>query len=467
LKHPQESDSLQFEVVRARLDRISDGCMEFVHPQMLECLICHLTYQLHKPYNVCRGIRHLKSRHPEIMPEFNGEALRRYKKTGTALRLDDDPNIPRRRKDTTPHAPHPTVSDGAEVLAKMKAQYPGSFDKVHAVYGGRGEPMFVLMNDNNGNDDVAKKTLKMLTDAVVSSSHDKRDQQDQHIEDGDEEMRTGDVKPGKEVVFELSYDYNNLDAEGKPQKHLVRVTPSNHEESANSVQLPADNRRGYFMESEVGTEDLNPLEQVESNEVYFADADRADAGSVDESDVVLGDAEDGSLFELNDIVSAGLHPCDGSVEEVYDDDDEIAQELVLQEEYESQRNNAAIHRYQRVGRQEYAGQEMNEVEYDDENAVIVENPYEEGVVVVQEGYTDGVDEVDGRAQYSGEVVAGDDAQYGDDDMVLHDDEYSDEIGSKNRDASEIEHPAAGGPHEDVIGGGRNRRMRVVQDRRRP
>lgn len=61
------------------------------------------------------------------------------------------------------------------------------------------------------------------------------------------------------------------------------------------------------MESEVGTEDLNPLEQVEvrchlhstpscwqarelqSNEVYFADADRADAGSVDESDVVLGD----------------------------------------------------------------------------------------------------------------------------------------------------------------------------------
>lgn len=57
---------------QARLERVSDGCMEFVHPQLIECLVCNMTYALHKPYNMCRAIRHLKSKHPDMMPEYAG-----------------------------------------------------------------------------------------------------------------------------------------------------------------------------------------------------------------------------------------------------------------------------------------------------------------------------------------------------------------------------------------------------------
>jgi hypothetical protein len=46
--------------------------MEFVHPQLIECLLCNMTYNLHKPFNMCRAIRHLKSKHPNLMPEYAG-----------------------------------------------------------------------------------------------------------------------------------------------------------------------------------------------------------------------------------------------------------------------------------------------------------------------------------------------------------------------------------------------------------
>lgn len=54
------------------MERVSDGCMEFVHPQLIECLVCNMTYMLHRPYNICRAIRHLKSKHPDMMPEYAG-----------------------------------------------------------------------------------------------------------------------------------------------------------------------------------------------------------------------------------------------------------------------------------------------------------------------------------------------------------------------------------------------------------
>ncbi|GMR62147.1 hypothetical protein PMAYCL1PPCAC_32342, partial [Pristionchus mayeri] len=68
--HPDQLEDMQYELCKARLERVSDGCMEFVHPELVECLICNLSYTLHKPYNMCRGIRHLKTKHPEMMPEF-------------------------------------------------------------------------------------------------------------------------------------------------------------------------------------------------------------------------------------------------------------------------------------------------------------------------------------------------------------------------------------------------------------
>uniref|UniRef100_A0A7I4YEA3 C2H2-type domain-containing protein n=1 Tax=Haemonchus contortus TaxID=6289 RepID=A0A7I4YEA3_HAECO len=491
LKHPQESDSLQFEVVRARLDRISDGCMEFVHPQMLECLICHLTYQLHKPYNVCRGIRHLRSRHPEIMPEFNGEPLRRYRKTGTALRLDDDPNIPRRRKEA-----QLSVRESADILARMKAQYPGSFDKVRTVYGSSGEPMFVLMNGDGEQDELVKDGLKLLSESVSSESHNKGVEQNENC---DGEISTGDLKSGKEVVFELSYDYNNLDADGKPQKHLVRVTPSNERLAGSKLQpnVPnVDKGSGYVVEGEVEGE--ASIDQAETSEVYFDNADRANIDSADESGVILGDvlfidpdgneiiqrntalpdgsietqylgqAEDGSLFVLNDIVSAGLHPSGENVDEVYDDDEMMGvaatQELILQEQYGNQ-GNVPGHRYRRVAHNAYSrdhGELVEVAEFNEENAAMVQSPYDEEVVAMHENYAEGMEGEEGLVQYSGEVVVGEEEQFVQEGIVLNEEEFRENLVTKpidtaaasrgfDRDTSEIEHSLVAESQKQPIG----------------
>lgn len=69
--HPLQLEKVQSELCKARLERISDGCMEFVNPEEIECLICGMTYPLHRPYNMCRAIRHLKLKHPEQMPEYH------------------------------------------------------------------------------------------------------------------------------------------------------------------------------------------------------------------------------------------------------------------------------------------------------------------------------------------------------------------------------------------------------------
>uniref|UniRef100_A0A1I7XGA5 C2H2-type domain-containing protein n=1 Tax=Heterorhabditis bacteriophora TaxID=37862 RepID=A0A1I7XGA5_HETBA len=125
--HPAEMENMQYELckklvstsygkyfIKARLERISDGCMEFVHPQLVECLICNLTYALHKPYNMCRGIRHLKAKHPEMMPEYtgtpatSGHARRPFGTQG--LRMGE------------------TIQD-PEMIARFRNEYNVDFDK--------------------------------------------------------------------------------------------------------------------------------------------------------------------------------------------------------------------------------------------------------------------------------------------------------------------------------------------------
>ncbi|KAI6220883.1 hypothetical protein M3Y99_01584500 [Aphelenchoides fujianensis] len=69
--HPEELENMQYELCKARLERVSDGCMEFLGPEEIECLLCGINYPLHRPYNICRAIRHLKLKHPDQMPEHN------------------------------------------------------------------------------------------------------------------------------------------------------------------------------------------------------------------------------------------------------------------------------------------------------------------------------------------------------------------------------------------------------------
>ncbi|CAJ0597633.1 unnamed protein product [Cylicocyclus nassatus] len=409
LKHPQDSDSLQFEVVRARLDRISDGCMEFVHPMMLECLICHLTYQLHKPYNVCRGIRHLKSRHPEIMPEFNGEPLRRYRKTGTALRLDDDPNIPRRRRET-----HPPASNNPDMVARLKPQYPESYEKVQTVYGDSGDATeYVLVGEGEG-DHIVKENLRR----APNSSRNENQQDVQQPQD-DAGSTATDVKPGREVVFELSFDYNHLDADGKPQKHLVRVTPNPDAAAPAKTAVNSNAQRTQYVK-ENGNSSVREVakDQLEANEVFYEEA-HAD-GSATENTVMLGDvlfvdadgneiiqrttaledgtiqqqylgqAEDGSLFLLDDIVAAGLHPYSQGVEEVYDA--EIIDEGVAGPSYsrvdqrEFRDGNQEVEAYEGTLMHTYgAGERQNVQQQYGEDVVIDETMhYNEGEVVMDE-----------------------------------------------------------------------------------
>ncbi|VDK87559.1 unnamed protein product, partial [Litomosoides sigmodontis] len=73
-EHPHHLHNMQYELCKTRLERISDGCMEFINPQLIECLVCNMTYMLHRPFNMCRAIRHLRSKHPDLMPEFSSTA---------------------------------------------------------------------------------------------------------------------------------------------------------------------------------------------------------------------------------------------------------------------------------------------------------------------------------------------------------------------------------------------------------
>ncbi|VDK63858.1 unnamed protein product [Gongylonema pulchrum] len=56
--------------------------MEFINPQVIECLMCSMTYTLHRPYNMCRAIRHLRARHQNLMPEFGKTAPQMQPATG-------------------------------------------------------------------------------------------------------------------------------------------------------------------------------------------------------------------------------------------------------------------------------------------------------------------------------------------------------------------------------------------------
>uniref|UniRef100_A0A158PGM7 C2H2-type domain-containing protein n=1 Tax=Angiostrongylus costaricensis TaxID=334426 RepID=A0A158PGM7_ANGCS len=479
LKHPQESDSLQFEVVRARLDRISDGCMEFVHPQMLECLICHLTYQLHKPYNVCRGIRHLKSRHPEIMPEFNGEPLRRYRKTGTALRLDDDPNIPRRRKD----ARMPVDND---LLARLKAQYPNSFDKVQTIYGTAGEPMYVLMSESNEADEVVKENMKLMSNVSAFEP-----EKSAEAEEGNgEEISSDDIKPRQEVVFELSYDYNNLDAEGKPRKHLVRVTPG----MQNKLPLSSDTCARYIMENESSVSipeaqlEHNEVRKHDANEVFFDEGAQGEENSTDETTVILGDvlfidadgneiiqrttalqdgtvqqqylgqAENGSFFVLGDAVSAGLHPC-ADVVDVYEEelvnDSAESQNLILQEGYENQVGNVANHLNQGNNRNGHRGHsEISEgQEFDASNTVIVGEAYSDDRAVLVEEFSDCVEIGEAQPKYSRKVVIGDNVQYDEGEVASNEEVFRERLVTRDerfdRGATEVGHSTTSGCQQNV------------------
>lgn len=144
MAHLDHLEDMQYELCKARLERVSDGCMEFVHPQLIECLICNLTYALHKPYNMCRGIRHLKTKHPEMMPEYNRNGGEQPATMTMPPKKDPQYKYEQSQQGTSRVEMGEYVDD-PEIINKLKQEYDIDFDKVQTMYGPDGRQFFVLV----------------------------------------------------------------------------------------------------------------------------------------------------------------------------------------------------------------------------------------------------------------------------------------------------------------------------------
>ncbi|CAI2337143.1 unnamed protein product [Caenorhabditis sp. 36 PRJEB53466] len=181
--HPSEIDNMQYELVKARLERIGDGSMEFVHPQLVECLICNLTYALHKPFNICRAIRHLRLKHPEVMPETAGKPI-----SGAEIAETTD-----LQKAPLKHEIRfgEMITDPISLERFRKENYDQQFDKVQVVYGIKknNEPAYILLMENEKMD--MKTALEMAEKVAAEDNHDRATEsryQQMVNEDGEEEI---------------------------------------------------------------------------------------------------------------------------------------------------------------------------------------------------------------------------------------------------------------------------------------
>ncbi|CAG9534052.1 unnamed protein product [Cercopithifilaria johnstoni] len=155
-EHPHHLHNMQYELCRTRLERISDGCMEFINPQLIECLVCNMTYMLHRPFNMCRAIRHLRSKHPDLMPEFASTA-------------DAGNNLQRNRMVRGQELSEGMITDPA-TIATLKAQYGVDFKKVQALKGANGEPVYVLLDEG---DEIDPETASQLAASVAAGDFDR------------------------------------------------------------------------------------------------------------------------------------------------------------------------------------------------------------------------------------------------------------------------------------------------------
>uniref|UniRef100_A0A914X9W9 C2H2-type domain-containing protein n=1 Tax=Plectus sambesii TaxID=2011161 RepID=A0A914X9W9_9BILA len=214
--HPEHLDSMQYELCKARLERVSDGCMEFVHPQLIECLLCNMTYNLHKPFNMCRAIRHLKSKHPNLMPEYAG--VSQAQGQGQEQPTSGRQALEHRQNAAKPVAQTPnanskiqtrskTRGSGAQIsdttdpatLEMLKQQFGVDIDKVQAVTGADGEQMYVLMPDGEEMDAATAEQL-----AVALASGEGLQMEEGVGDEAQEEEEDEEGNDGGNRVFTLS-----------------------------------------------------------------------------------------------------------------------------------------------------------------------------------------------------------------------------------------------------------------------
>uniref|UniRef100_A0AC35U992 C2H2-type domain-containing protein n=1 Tax=Rhabditophanes sp. KR3021 TaxID=114890 RepID=A0AC35U992_9BILA len=181
--HALQLDELQVELCKARLKKVSDGCMEFINPSMIECSVCQMTYPLHKPYNMCRAIRHLKAKHPEYMPEYCNDNATEIK--GVANETGCEEEVEEVIQESPEHCLRASstshdldlkmgefVTD-PDILADFRLKFGVDFDKVKKFTNAEGESMYILMTNDQDLDGITFNSITHTPNGEVKQAHDK------------------------------------------------------------------------------------------------------------------------------------------------------------------------------------------------------------------------------------------------------------------------------------------------------
>ncbi|EGT33810.1 hypothetical protein CAEBREN_22153 [Caenorhabditis brenneri] len=302
--HPADIDRMQYELVKARLERIGDGSMEFVHPQLVECLICSLTYALHKPFNICRAIRHLRLKHPEVMPETAGKPI-------SGAEIAETTNIqPKPVVKRPPIRFGEVITDPIELEKFRKENFDQQFDKIQVVYGIKknNEPAYILLMEHEVMDhktalEMAEK-MRVEIDSVEKNTFDElvpRDeeeviQMDQYDEptssqmyqdedqkplimeyqegDGDEIVEEMALEGNDETEFIQTYDANNPDHVLIEENDLI--TDGNYEmiQEGDYPELEDNRDVRYLTEEEI--REAQARGEILEFEEEYVDAEYAD-----------------------------------------------------------------------------------------------------------------------------------------------------------------------------------------------
>uniref|UniRef100_A0A183CL44 C2H2-type domain-containing protein n=1 Tax=Globodera pallida TaxID=36090 RepID=A0A183CL44_GLOPA len=132
--------TVQFELCKARLEKISDGKMEFVgeNQKLIECSLCSQSFPVTPPFNICRAIRHIKMKHPEVMPEHRGGQssrdgfLNQDRQLNQCKESGVDSSVQEEMEEGVIYA---TEIQEFAVLEMLRHNYSVAFDRVFSVYG--------------------------------------------------------------------------------------------------------------------------------------------------------------------------------------------------------------------------------------------------------------------------------------------------------------------------------------------
>uniref|UniRef100_A0AAF5PLP1 Uncharacterized protein n=1 Tax=Wuchereria bancrofti TaxID=6293 RepID=A0AAF5PLP1_WUCBA len=207
-EHPHHLHSMQYELCKTRLERISDGCMEFINPQLIECLVCNMTYMLHRPFNMCRAIRHLRSKHPDLMPEF-------------ASATGDSGNSTQRKRMVRGQEDSEGIITDPATIATLKAQYGVDFKKVQALKGANGEPVYVLLDEG---DEIDLETASQLAASVAAGDFDQAKPEIRHAKSNASSTALVETCGGNTVTAKPTSDKS---ARGQQPKHVKSSSTKN------------------------------------------------------------------------------------------------------------------------------------------------------------------------------------------------------------------------------------------------